>query len=213
MLSSLPSPARLRDALPDLWLPDVDHTVAMAVTVAVAVSVAEAATAVAAVATTVAMAAAFAVDIALHLVVIPPQPVEVFSVAVDATDLASVAPVATLLHLAVSDTAVVAASAAMVAPPLAVAATVAVLAAPATRAPVPTVLDVVTVLDLATEPRVDTVVSDLLSTTEVATVAMAAMVRAPMAMVATAWPVATDAHPCTSALTSLCPPVPTIRLS
>jgi len=204
LLSSLPSPARLRDALPDLWLPDVDHTVAIAVTVAVAVSVAEAATAVATVATT-----AVAVDIALHLVVIRPQPVEVSSVAVEATDLASGAPVATLLHLAVSDTVVVAVSAAMVALPLAVAATVAVLAAPATRAPVPTVLDVDTVLDvvtvlaLATEPRVDTVVSDLLSTTEVATVAMAAMVRAPMAMVATAWPVATDAHPCTSALTSL----------
>lgn len=151
---------------------------------------------------------------ALHLVDIRPQPVEVSSVAVDATELASGAPVATLLHPAVSDMAVVVASAAMVASPLAVAATVAVLAASATRAPVPTVLDVVTVLDLATEPRVDTVVSDLLSTAKSATVAMAAMVRAPMAMVATAWPVATDAHPCSSALTSLlCPPVPTIRLS
>ena len=38
LLSSLPSLAQLSDALPDLWLPDVDHTVGMAVTVAVAVS-------------------------------------------------------------------------------------------------------------------------------------------------------------------------------
>ena len=154
---------------------------------AVAVSVAEAATAVALV------VVATRVDIAAA------QPVEVCSVAVDATEVVALA---TLLHLAVSDTAVVEVSAAMVPLPLAMAATVAVLAAVATRAEVATVPEKATLLD----SRVDTVVSDPFSTDQekLATVAMAAMVRAPMATVATAWPVATP-HPRTSALTSLTP--------